>query len=568
MPQLDYPRRFLDSDDVVDSWEAIAPYFDRLRKAPIDTVDELTKWLEDYSELAAAVSEVGTDRQVKMTCQTDDESRKRAFLDFVENIAPKFKVACHELDVRYTQSKAASKLPKDRYAVLDRSIRAGVEVFRESNVALQTEETKLEQQYQEVSGAQMVEFEGREQTMQQLGLYAEKTDRNVRQAAWEAEWNRRLQDVDKLEGIFDQLIALRHKMAENADCRDYREYAFKVKQRFDYSAEDCISFHDAVERAVVPAVRELQRQRSAALGVKSLRPWDLAVDVKARPPLRPFCEPKELCEKCSRIFHRVDPELGAQFDDMNARGYLDLASRKGKAPGGYQATYDEGRHPFIFMNAVGLQRDVSTLVHEGGHAFHSYAARRDPLLNYRSSPIEFAEVASMGMELLAIDFLDEFYDEAQKARAKRQELEGLIGLFPWVATIDAFQHWIYTNPAHDRGARKDHWLSLHERFGGIADFTGYEEALAYRWHKQLHLFEVPFYYIEYAIAQLGALQVWRNSKSDYPGSVSRYRSALKLGGTRPLPELFERAGAKFDFSYDTLAPLVELIQKELAALPA
>lgn len=568
MPQLDFPRKFVATDDVFDSWEKIAPYFDRLRDAPIDTVEQITAWLENYSELAAAVSEVGTDRHVKMTCQTDDESRKKAFFDFVENIAPKFKVACHELDVRYTKSKASLDLPKDRYAVLDRSVRAGVEIFREENVPLQTDETKLEQQYQEVSGAQMVTLDGKEQTMQQLGLYAEKTDRGIRQVAWEAEWNRRSQDVDKLEGIFDQLIALRHKMAGNADCADYREYAFKVKQRFDYSADDCIAFHDAVEQAVVPAVRDLQRQRAAALGLDGLRPWDLAVDVKSRSPLRPFSEPSELCEKGSRVFHRVDAELGAWFDDMNAKDYLDLASRKGKAPGGYQATYDEARRPFIFMNAVGLQRDVSTLIHEGGHAFHSYAARDDALLNYRSSPIEFAEVASMGMELLAIDFLDEFYDDEQKARAKRQELEGLIGLFPWVATIDAFQHWIYTSPTHDREARKDQWLSLHQRFGGIADFGGYENALAFRWHKQLHLFEVPFYYIEYAIAQLGALQVWRNSKSDYAGAVSQYRKALALGGSRPLPELFESAGAKFDFSYDTLAPLIEMIQEELGKLPA
>ncbi len=568
MAQLDYPRKFVATDEVLDSWEKIAPYFDRLGSAPIDSVEELASWLENYSELVAGVSEVGTDRHVKMTCQTDDESRKRAFLDFVENIAPQFKVACHSLDIRYTESKAAGALAPDRYAVLDRSVRAGVEVFRQENVPLQTDETKLEQEYQEVSGAQMVEFDGREQTMQQLGLYAEKTDRAIRQGAWEVEWNRRSQDVDKLESIFDQLIALRQRMAGNADCADYREYAFKVKQRFDYSADDCIAFHDAVERAVVPAVRELQKQRAATLGLDTLRPWDLAVDVKSRPPLRPFTEPSDLCEKGSRVFHRVDPVLGGQFDDMQAKGYLDLASRKGKAPGGYQATYDEGRHPFIFMNAVGLQRDVSTLIHEGGHAFHSYAARDDALLNYRSSPIEFAEVASMGMELLAVEFLDEFYDEEQMARAKRQELEGLIGLFPWVATIDAFQHWIYTNPTHDRGSRKDHWLSLHQRFGGIADFTGYEDALAYRWHKQLHLFEVPFYYIEYAIAQLGAMQVWRNSKNDYSRAVTQYRKALALGGSRPLPELFESAGAKFDFSYDTLAPLVEMIQLELGKLPA
>ncbi len=563
-----FARRFVKPGDSVDSWERIAPYFELLKERSLDSIAALEAWLVDFSELAACIDEVGTDRHVRMTCQTDDANRKAAFLDFIENIEPRFKSACHELCVRFTEAKPAGQLPTERYGVLDRSIRADVAVFRDENVPLQTEESKLEQQYQEISGAQTVAFDGKEQTLQQLAIYAERTDRPIRQAAWEAEATRRLRDVEKLETIFDELVGLRHRMALNADCAEFREYSFKAKQRFDYAPEDCLAFHDAVEKAAVPVFRSMQRKRKSDLGVDTFRPWDQAVDVLGRSPIRPFGSPEELCTKASRVFHRVDPELGHQFDDMQARGFLDLQSRKGKAPGGYQATYSEGRHPFIFMNAVGLQRDVGTLIHEGGHAFHCYAARHDALLHYRSSPIEFAEVASFGMEMLAMDYLDEFYNPEELMRAKRTQLEGIVSLFPWVATVDAFQHFLYTHPTHTRDQRKSAWLALRERFGGIADYTGYEDALAYAWHRQLHLFEVPFYYIEYGIAKLGALQVWRSAMVDRASATRAYREALALGGSRPLPELFAAAGAKFDFSYETLAPLMELVQDELAKLPA
>ena len=375
MSDPEFPRHFLAHGDVLDSWPKIAPYFDKLRDRPVDTADALTQWLSDYSELVAAVDEVGTDRRVKMTCQTDDAERKAAFLDFIENIEPKCKPRCHELNVKFTRSPAADHLLPERFHVLSRSIRARVELFRQENVALETEEAKLAQKYQELSGAQTVHFDGEERTLQQLAVYAERTDRPIRQAAWEVEIRRRLQDVEALEDIFDQMIKLRDRIARNADCRDYREYAFKDKDRFDYTPQDCRAFHDAVERAVVPALRTLQEERREALGVDPLRPWDLAVDAQGRLPLRPFATADELCEKVAKVFHRVEPGLGWQFDEMNERGYLDLESRKGKAPGGYQATYEESRHPFIFMNAVGVQRDVRTMIHEGGHAFHCYAAR-------------------------------------------------------------------------------------------------------------------------------------------------------------------------------------------------
>ncbi len=562
-----FPRHFVAPDATLNDWSQIEPYFDQLASRDIDDVAALEQWLIDASELLACVHEVGTDRHVKMTCQTDNPERKALFLDFVENIEPHLKKRSHQLNVKYVESAAAKNLPTDHYSVLDRSLRAQVELFREQNIPLQTEEAKLSQQFQEICGAQTVEFDGQEQTLQQLARYAEQTDRSVRQKAWELGTARRLQDVDKLEDIFDQMIQLRHQMAQHADCIDYRAYAFKSKDRFDYTPQDCLSFHDAVERAAVPAYRAIDQRRKDTLAVDTLRPWDLSVDVKGRSPLKPFANTDEFCQKVSLIFHRIDPELGAQFDEMREKGYLDLESRIGKAPGGYQATYDASRHPFIFMNSVGINSDVRTLLHEGGHAFHCYAARHDPLVDYRSSPIEFAEVASFGMEMLTLEHLDEFYSDESLARAKRSQLEGIISLFPWVATIDAFQHFLYTNPTHTREQRREHWLSLRQRFGGLEDYTGYEEVLAFAWQKQLHLFEVPFYYIEYAIAKLGALQVWRNAMQNKETAVKQYRYALSLGGSKPLPDLFQAAGATFDFSYDTLAPLIELVQTEADKLP-
>lgn len=318
----------------------------------------------------------------------------------------------------------------------------------------------------------------------------------------------------------------------------------------------------------MPLANDLAERRRQALGLCSLRPWDYGVDPLGREPLRPFEGAEELGAGCRRIFARIDPELEAQFVGMLEGSELDLESRKGKAPGGYQSTLDEQRRPFIFMNAAGLHRDVETLLHEAGHAFHAIAARQDPLVKYRHAPIEFAEVASMTMELFGDDHLDEFYSYDDAARAKRKHLEGIIGLLPWIARVDAFQHWIYTHPGHSGDERTAAWLALAERFETPTDWDGYPEQQESSWQRQLHIFCYPFYYIEYGIAQLGALQLWLRFKRDPKQALGDYRAALALGGSRPLPELFEAAGARFDFSADTIQPLVEAVQQELAGLPA
>ncbi len=568
MAGKEFPRQFVANHDALTEWDQIEPYFENLRSRCIDTPEQLNAWLLDWSELSACIDEVGTDRYVKMTCQTDNPEHKRAYLDFVECIEPECKPLWHAIHQKYSASPARADLPASRFEVFSRCVANSVALYRDENVPLQVEEAKLEQTYQEITGAMTVQYDGEEKTLQQLSVYLEGTDRDVRKEVWELSTKRRQQDADRIDETFDKLFALRHRMAVNAGERDYRAYAFKYRERFDYTPEDCLAFHDAVEKMCVPLMRKLRSERKAALGVETLRPWDLAVDPKGRSPLKPFTTSEELVAKCTTVFDLIDPALADQFRSMSGNGDLDLDSRKGKAPGGYQSTFHESRRPFIFMNAVGLQRDVRTLLHECGHAFHALACRNEPLVQYRSSPIEFAEVASMAMELLSIEHLDVFYSGEGLDRAKRAQLEGIVTLLPWVATIDVFQHWLYTHPAHTADERRDEWLRLHERFGASEDYSGYEQVLEKSWHRQLHLFEAPFYYIEYGIAQLGALQVWQNAIRRRGQALEAYRSGLALGGSRPLPELFETAGIRFDFSSETLGPLMQAVEDALATLAA
>ena len=391
----------------------------------------------------------------------------------------------------------------------------------------------------------------------------ESKDRSVRKEAYELSSERRLKDAEELEKLFNKMLKLRNLVAKNAGFEDYRSYMFEAMHRYDYTPEDCLDFHKAIEEVVVPLRNELLQKRSKALGIDKLRPWDTACDKYGRDPLKPFENTDDLAYGCQRIFNKVNPDLGSNFQRMIDLGLLDLDSRKGKAPGGYQSTLLEIRLPFIFMNSVGLNRDVFTLLHEGGHAFHTFATMDEPLINYRHAPMEFCEVASMAMEHIGGQHLSEFYNEADSARAWVENLESDIMLLPWIATIDAFQHWIYTHPNHTDEERADYWLELSNKFGSGVDHTGYEEVLKYRWHAQLHIFEVPFYYIEYGIALLGALQVWRNSRQDLPAAIEAYQKALSLGGTKPLPEIFKTANAKFDFSSETIQPLIEEVRTEI-----
>jgi oligoendopeptidase F len=563
------PRRFVPSDLNAGDWAQIAPQFDRLESqvGACQTVPDLERWICDWGELCAALDEEGAKRYIAMTCHTDNAEAEKAYLHFVEHIDPQIKPRQFQLARLYAAHPLRPKLPRKQYEVLDRDLQVTVELFRDENVPLETEETKLGQQYQKLAGSLTVQFRGEEKTLVQMARYVEEPDRALRQEAWELVANRRLQEAGKFEDNFDQQLNLRQQTAAHADFPNYLEYAFRQKRRFDYTPADCVKFHDAIEQEFMPLLRELQSRRRRQLGLSSLRPWDLAVDPLNLAPLRPFETVEQLVAGAQRIFDRLDGSLGAGFQTMRELHLLDLDNHKGKAPGGYQSTLAEARLPFIFMNAVGVQRDVETLLHEGGHAFHTLACRADPLYTYRTNlPIEFCEVASMSMELLGNEFAEEFYSAPDSNRARRDHLELVVKILPWVATIDAFQHWIYTHSGHSRKERTAAWLKLVDRFGDDVDWTGFERVRDNLWHRQPHLFVHPLYYVEYGLAQLGAVQVWANFKRDNAGALKSYQQALALGGSRPLPELFAAAGCRFDFSSSTIKPLVKLLRDELAKL--
>ncbi|MDB5351551.1 MAG: oligoendopeptidase family [Planctomycetota bacterium] len=562
VPQT-FPRTWLPKDVDLSTWEKIEPWYQKLEARQIHSAADLEQWLFDCGELNAAVGQVGVERHIAYTCQTDDPAREAAHLEYLREIEPKLKPVLNSLRTLYLESPFRAELSKDRYFVYDRAQENRLALFREANIPRETELSELEQQYQKIIGAMTVEFRGKEYTPAQMAPFLEETDRVLRQEAWELVAARRLQDRDRLDDLFDRMIALRAEVAREAGFDGFVGYAYRMRERFDYGVEQAVAFQDAIARVVVPLARALQEQRKTRLGVDSLRPWDLSVDPLGRPPLRPFSDADKLAEGSEAIFKDVDAELGNQFAFMRDKGLLDLANRKGKAPGGYQTTLEDDRLPFIFMNAVGIDGDVRTLLHEGGHAFHALASRGEALAAYREAPIEFCEVASMSMELLGAKDLDMFYEKADADRSYRQLLEGIVLILPWIATVDAFQHWVYDHPGHTREERRAAWAAILDRFGGIVDWTGFEDARESSWHRQLHIFLYPFYYIEYGIAQLGALQVWRNSLTDRASAISAYRRGLAMGGSRPLPELFAGAGIEFDFREETLAPLIEVIRAEL-----
>jgi oligoendopeptidase F len=561
------PRQFLpEKIDLTDTAQ-LAPVFDRLETAldQAASAADLEAWLRHHGEVCAALAESSSLLYIAMTCQTDDEAKEKAYMHIVEVVDPWLKPRQFALMQKLVQSPAFAQLPSF-YAVFRRSVETQVKIYREENIPRETQVAKLSQKYQKISGGMTVQFDGQEQTLARMGRIQEEPDRARREAAWKLVAERRLQDAARLEELFDQLLVLRNEIALAAGFPDFRAYTFASYERFDYTPEDCLRFHDAIEHHVVPLARELQKERQARLGVAPLRPWDLAVDPDHHPALRPFAESSELLEKCHQIFSKLDPRLGDYYAVLRKQQLVDLDNRKGKAPGGYQSTLAEARVPFIFMNAVGVHRDVETMLHEAGHAFHALAAREQPLHAYRGAPIEFCEVASMGMELLAAPHLNLFYSDQDAKRARRDHLEGIIKFFPWMATVDAFQHWIYTHPGHTHDERAQCWLALMDRFGGIEDWSGLEPARAHLWHRQLHIFEIPFYYVEYGIAQLGALQLWQASRRDLPAALDHYLNSLSLGGSRPLPELFQTGGLAFDFTDKTIAPLMRNVKEALLEL--
>lgn len=559
------PRTFLPTDFAVTDWASLEPYFKNLLERAITGKASLEQWLKDQSELEAAVSEDACWRQIKMTCDTENKELEEAFNYFCLQIQPQIQPMADALNKKLMATPFLSELEKEKYHTYLRSIRKSIELFREENIPLQAEAAVLQQQFGQITGAMMVTVNGEEYTLQQAAKFLENPDRKLREEVYRKIQDRRLQDKDKLDELYDKLIALRNKEAQNAGFNNYRDYRFKELGRFDYTKEDCFQFHAAVKQHVLPLVNDIYKKKQQQLGLEELRPWDLDAQPEGQQPLRPFKTGEELLQKSIACFNELRPFFGQCLQKMKELQHLDLESRKGKAPGGYNCPLAESGAPFIFMNAAGQMHDVTTMVHEGGHAVHSFLAHPLSLNGFKEYPMEIAEVASMAMELFSMDHWNVFFNDAEElSRAKEHQLERVISIFPWIAIIDKFQHWVYEHPVHTHEERTAAWVAILKEFqDGVVNYEGLDNYRSNAWQRQLHLFEVPFYYIEYGIAQLGAIGMWKQYKTNPEQALDNYCNALSLGGTRTLPELYKTAGLEFDFSPEKIKGLMEFVKTEM-----
>ncbi len=547
------------------TWEDLAPYFERLHAVEI-APEEAESWLDAWSRLQGVIDEAGTLAMIAYTCDTADSAKEEANLRWSSDIYPKM----NEASVKLAQRLVDIGFTRPDLEVVIHEFRTDIEIFREANVPLVAEVEEHVAAYQKITGGMEVEWEGERKTIPQLQPFLREHDRGVRERAFRVGADAYLAQRDALAALFDKMFELRQRIAQNAGFASYMHFCFPAKHRFDYTPDDCARFHDAVEQTVAPAVERLMLHRKKALGVDTLRPWDTLVQLESDKPVRPFHDRAGFVDPAQRIFDALDPELGAQFRDMATEGLLDLESRPGKAPGGYCTKLTWRGKPFIFMNAVGVPEDVSTLVHEAGHSFHDYASSGLPFIWQRGTGHEAAELASMSMELLVTPHLAApvgYYTPSEARAVEIEALEDVLTSLVHIASVDAFQRWIYTSGhGDDAEARDAQWLALRARFERGVDWRGLERERVARWYRQLHIFELPFYYIEYGIAQLGALQLWRDAQRDASATMQRYKRALRLGGTRTLPEIYAAAGARLIFDAEGMAPLVSLVESRIAEL--
>jgi oligoendopeptidase F len=552
-------------------WSNYEPYYKELESRPLNS-ENIQVWLDDWSRLAETADEQYWRLNIATTVNTADQAIEQAFNKYVEELQPLIKTAEQKLKDKLLASGFS---PKGFETGL-RMMQAEADIFKEENLPLLAEEQKLANEYNKIIGSITVIWDGQEIPLSDMFPIFYETNRSVRQRAWETAFACITKERQNINDVWEKFMPLRLKIAENAGVPDYRAYMWKQKFRFDYSPEDCKAFHAAIEQAVVPAATRVYERRRQRLGIESVRPWDVYVDPHGDIPIKPSESNDDFLAKSLSIFQHVDPVLGGYFQTMIDEGLLDIESRKNKAPGAYSLGLHVAHRPFIFMSNTNTPWDVQTILHEGGHAFHEF--ERAHIHFYQRGeiylPAEFAEVASMGMELLSSPYKTKeyggFYTDSEAARAMIELLETIITFWPYMALVDAFQHWIYENPAEGSIASKceEKWAELWDRFMIGIDYSGLEDARKTYWHRQGHIFGSPFYYVEYGLAQLGAVQVWANSRRDYRKAVADYRKALSLGATVPLPQLFAAAGAKFAFDAETLKQAVDMMEEAIEEMEA
>ncbi len=562
-------RMYLPSDFSISTWEALKPYFEELVARKIASSTELYKWYSDRSEFESAISEDLGWRYIKMTCDTTNEEIKKSFNYFVSELQPAMAPYSNLLDTKALEDPYLSELKnKEGFDIVIKLLEKDKNIYRENNIALFSEIEQTAHEYGTIAAAMTIEMDEKEITMQQAGDFLLQSDRTKREEAWTKINERRYQDKPTLDTLFTTLVGLRHTVAINAGYANFRDYMFAAMGRFDYTPQDCYAFHDAIKSEVVPILNAFAEERKKALKLDALKPWDLSVNYFGSNPLKPFVDADDLTEKTIQCFSKLDSYTAQCIATMKKMGHLDLMSRKGKAPGGYNYPLDETGVPFIFMNATQSLRDLVTMVHEGGHALHSFLTADLELNVYKHPTSEVAELASMSMELMSMEHWDVFFTDSKDLnRAKREHLESVLQTMPWVATIDLFQHSLYLNPTHTLDEREQIWKdSFYPFSSNTTDWSGIEKYRANAWQKQLHLFEVPFYYIEYGMAQLGAIAVWRNYKKDPVRGYELYKQALSLGYKKSIPEVYKAAGIKFDFSKAYIKELMDFVKEELNAL--
>jgi len=552
----------------IQNFGTIEPLLEELVNRSVESKESLEIWLKDVDELQSVLAEKQGWIYINVQKDISNNEFKALHDSFFGKILPQIVPFFDKINNKLVNSHFVNDLDQEKYFIYLRKIKSQVALYRKENTALYAKAKLVASQYSSIIGKMTIEIEGKEVTMQKANSYLEYVDRNIRKEAFEKIFERRDKDSKALNDIFDELINLRHKIALNADFENFRDYTFEALGRFDYTPEDCMQFHQSIKEVAIPVIEKIYTKRKKDLGVETLKPYDLNVDTTNKPPLQPFVDNEELIDKSIKALNRVDASFGGFINEMNERGFLDLESRKNKAPGGFLYPLPVSNIPFIFMNATGTLRDVTTMVHEGGHAIHSFLSSNLPLNVFKDVPAEVAEYASMAMELLTMEHWDEYFiNEDDLRRAKSNHLEKIISFYPWMALVDNFQHWMYLNPKHTQQQREEKWLELTKEYNSpIVDHTGYQGAQAIKWQSQLHIYHVPFYYIEYAIAQLGAIATWKQYKKDPKRALKNYKNALSLGYTKPIHEIYKAAEVEFNFSKNYVDELIGFVYDEYLKL--
>lgn len=553
--------------EAINTWQDIEPIFEELKNREIKSVSELEKWIKNRSDFSAIIDENFAWRYIKMSCDTQNQELNAHYEKFVTEIQPQISKYEDLLNKKLQQNDFYADLP-EKYFILKRSVDNELKLFNEKNIPIFSELETLEQKYAQITGSLTIMYNEKELTMPQASNFLKNTDRKIRQKVFQLIANKRIEAVDELNKLMNELIIRRQKVAENLGYDNFRDYSHQARERFDYSVEDVLNFNNAIKNKVVPIIEKIQIHRKEKLKLDILKPWDLDVDTSGKEQLKPFENTKDFVDKTIKCFSEIRPQYGQYIKIMNEGGYLDLDSRKGKAPGGYNYPLMKSNIPFIFMNATQNIHDVETLVHEGGHAIHAFKAKDLELTEYKQTPSEIAELASMSMELISMEHWQVYFEnEEDLKRAKIEQLEGVLSVLPWVATVDFFQQWIYTHKNHTNIERTIAWGQILSDFSPkIVDYSSVEWYFLNIWQKQLHIFEIPFYYIEYAISQLGAIAIWRNYKQNKKKTLDDYEAALSLGYSKTLPELYQTAGIKFDFSEEYISELMDFVLEELEKL--